>query len=272
MRSFIVLLFLHLACREVVGNVLEKDLDIHGQGRGDEDQTESKLRTTAGTSDATGQPDIWAELREMRHVVQGLAITLAEQRVELQHSKAQVQELKKLNTAMEVRLNNEMREIIAENNDVEIRLTSVENEMGNLKINISDTPKVAFSVALTDAGYVGPYNIDITLVYKKIFSNIGNAYSHVTGIFTAPLRGVYYIRFTAQGISASNKLVMRLMKNGQQIMAMYEYPNGNEYVNNAVVLQLEVGDLIYMQLPSSSQTFDNTDNHTTFSGFLIFPL
>lgn len=53
---------------------------------------------------------------------------------------------------------------------------------------------------------------------------------------------------------------------------MYEHPNDNEYVNNGVVLQLEVGDLIYMQLPSTYQAFDNTNNHTTFSGFLIFTL
>lgn len=77
MKGFILLLFLHLACREVVGKVLEKDVEV---------------------------PDIWTELGKLTKVVQGLAAEVVEQKVELrvtknelQHSQSQVEELMKLN-------------------------------------------------------------------------------------------------------------------------------------------------------------------------------
>ncbi|KAL2094530.1 hypothetical protein ACEWY4_009249 [Coilia grayii] len=274
MRAVIVLLFLHLGWTDVVGSVLETGADVEQHVKGGEGQTNPELRTATTT-----QPDVWTELRDLRKVVQGLAAEVVQQKVELsvtktqlQHSRSQVQELKTLNAAMEVRLNEEMKDIKTENNAVEMRLTSMEKEMGNVMTDMSGRPKVAFSAALTDAEYIGPFNTDITLVYKKIFTNVGNAYSPITGIFTAPVRGVYYFRFTAVGKSSSHRLVIRLVKNGEQVMAMYELPNDNEYVNNAVVLQLEVGDIIYMQLPSSNEAFDNSNNHTTFSGFLIFTL
>lgn len=39
---------------------------------------------------------------------------------------------------------------------------------------------MAFSVALT--GRVGPFNVETTLIYPKIITNIGNAYNTYTGM------------------------------------------------------------------------------------------
>ncbi|XP_063060297.1 cerebellin-1-like [Engraulis encrasicolus] len=210
-------------------------------------------QTTEFRTGACTGPDVWADMRELRRVMQEMTGDLNQQKVELQDSKREVEQLKQLNAAMEERLNVEIADIKAKHNAAELRLTSTEQDIGSLKTNISGTPKVAFSAFLTDAEYVGPFNTDIILAYKKIFTNIGNAYSPITGIFTAPVRGVYYFRFTGVGKSSSHSLVLKLTKNGEKVMAMYEYPSDNEYVNNGVVLQLEVGDVIYMQLLSSSQ-------------------
>lgn len=45
----------------------------------------------------------------------------------------------------------------------------------------TEKPKVAFYTSLTNAGYVGPFNTDVTLKYNKVFTNIGNAYNAATG-------------------------------------------------------------------------------------------
>lgn len=46
----------------------------------------------------------------------------------------------------------------------------------------TDFSKVAFSVGLNDAGQMGPFNTDVTLKFYKVFTNIGQAYSPITGI------------------------------------------------------------------------------------------
>ncbi|XP_062303579.1 complement C1q-like protein 2 [Osmerus eperlanus] len=148
-----------------------------------------------------------------------------------------------------------------------------ERHVEELKAENEGRPKVAFYTALTNSGNVGPFNTVTPLVYSKVFTNIGNAYSPVTGVFTAPVRGVYYIRFTAAD-RRSGYIGVHMYKNDLRIMYNVTHnTNGQwKYMSNAVTLELEQGDIIMMRLPSASGLSDNTANHNTFSGFLLFPM
>ncbi|XP_067239612.1 cytolytic toxin-alpha-like [Chanodichthys erythropterus] len=64
---------------------------------------------------------------------------------------------------------------------LETRLTNSEAQIEKLQKENRDKPKVAFSAALGSKGYIGPVNADTTLIYKKIFSNVGDAYNKATG-------------------------------------------------------------------------------------------
>uniref|UniRef100_A0A671TMW8 Cerebellin 17 n=1 Tax=Sparus aurata TaxID=8175 RepID=A0A671TMW8_SPAAU len=134
-------------------------------------------------------------------------------------------------------------------------------------------PKVAFYTALTDAGTLGPYNTDITLKYSKVFTNIGNAYNPSTGFFTAPVKGVYNLQFTACGYLAGDTGV-DVYKNNQRIMANWERNDNGvpEYFTNSLVLELTAGDEIHLVLPSGRSVYGDSNNRSTFSGSLLFTL
>ncbi|XP_042258021.1 uncharacterized protein LOC121889862 [Thunnus maccoyii] len=157
---------------------------------------------------------------------------------------------------------------------LEARMSSNENEVEELKRENADRLKVAFSVSLTDAGHVGPFNTETTLKFSKVFTNIGQAYNPTTGIFTAPVRGAYYFRFTLWDTHTSTWMGANLYHNKKRMMYSSDITdsNGNVSVSNALILQLEKGDVIYMTLGTDHRVSDQYVNRTTFDGFLLFPL
>ncbi|KAB5543234.1 hypothetical protein PHYPO_G00076800 [Pangasianodon hypophthalmus] len=133
-------------------------------------------------------------------------------------------------------------------------------------------PKVAFSVGSGYEGTYGPFNTAVTLVFKKVITNVGNLYSPHTGIFKAPVRGVYH--FSASVFGNTQTLVeVYLMKNGQRVFGMSESPKGsNMSMSRAINLLLEQGDEVYLNLRAHTQMYDDGQTYNTFSGFLLFPM
>ena len=66
---------------------------------------------------------------------------------------------------------------------LEAKTSSTEVEMEELKRVRTNSLGVAFSLGLTNAGRLGPFNTDITLKFGKVFSNFGNSYNVNTGTF-----------------------------------------------------------------------------------------
>ncbi|XP_078028636.1 uncharacterized protein LOC144458309 [Epinephelus lanceolatus] len=232
---------------------------------------ESSKQTTEQTT-----PDIWAEVRALRDMVVELKVELRNMEARVKDSESQVNDLKAelMVTKVHVEL------LQRENSDLQTRLSSSESELLLSKSRIdqleranTERPKVAFYTALTDAGTLGPFNTDITLKYSKVFTNIGNAYNPATGFFTAPVKGVYYLQFTVCG-NLQGYMGVQLYKNNQQIMHNDERKEegGAEYLTNSVVLELKTGDEIHLVLPSGRSVVDSPNNHSTFSGSLLFTL
>lgn len=87
------------------------------------------------------------------------------------------------------------------------------------------------------------------------------------------MNGVYYFGFSA---FANEKYSMgvHLRKNGEQVVATYDYNSSHKDVNgaNRAVLMLEKGDEVHIGLWSRLHVFDSYNSVSTFSGFLIFPM
>ncbi|XP_053185523.1 heavy metal-binding protein HIP-like [Scomber japonicus] len=201
-----------------------------------------------------------------------------------------MEELKKENTVLEARMNtseNVMEELKKENTDLqsrvtasedkstvlEARMTASENEVEELKRQIADQPKVAFSLGLTDAGQIGPFNTDTTLKFSKVITNFGQVYSPTTGLFTAPVRGAYYFSFNLLDSRSNVWRNVFLYHNDKRVLWSFNN-NANSYesVSNSLVLQLEKGDVVYLVLAAGSSVYDSTLDRTSFNGFLLFPL
>lgn len=93
-------------------------------------------------------------------------------------------------------------------------------------------------------------------------------------MFTAPIRGVYYIRFTANA-PTDFPMSAVLYKNGgsvQLIAHEHSSGEGSDTASNGAAMLLEQGDTLSMQLWHNTQIWDNSNHHSTFSGFLLFPM
>ncbi|XP_045917406.1 complement C1q tumor necrosis factor-related protein 3-like [Micropterus dolomieu] len=133
--------------------------------------------------------------------------------------------------------------------------------------------QVAFSASLVTSEqwtHHGPFNTHTTLVFKKVTTNIGNAYNPITGIFTAPRKGLYYIRFTG-AVGDSGSLNAALQKNGVSMFEIYDTRGTHGSGSNGMTLVLEQSDQLWITLLSGQSIFDQT-RLSTFSGFLVFPM
>ncbi|KAL6489713.1 hypothetical protein MHYP_G00000580 [Metynnis hypsauchen] len=159
---------------------------------------------------------------------------------------------------------------------LEEKVKAMEAEMAELKRQITEQPKVAFSASLSalEFGHInfGPYPNQVTLVYQNAFTNIGSAYDPNTGIFTAPVRGVYYFSFVVfNPYDLSTGL--SLMKNGQHVVSVSDNPPGvdtEDTASNAASLLLEKGDQVCVQLMQNRKVYSDKFKRNTFSGHLLY--
>uniref|UniRef100_UPI003AB05387 complement C1q-like protein 4 n=1 Tax=Centroberyx gerrardi TaxID=166262 RepID=UPI003AB05387 len=150
------------------------------------------------------------------------------------------------------------------------RLEAAEKELKAIK----DAPKVAFAASLGGNGLQKTTDGSKVLIYKDVLTNVGGAYSSETGEFTAPVRGVYYVRFTANA-PTDYPMSAALYKNDTRIqLIVHEQPSGegSDTASNGAALLLEAGDKLSLQLWHETQIWDNSNHHSTFSGFLLFPM
>ncbi|KAL2076390.1 hypothetical protein ACEWY4_028014 [Coilia grayii] len=220
------------------------------------EQELAALKTRLAASE-TGIDDLKVE-----NAAQEAELTALKTRLAATETENEVENLKKENAAQE-----------AELTAVKTRLAATETEVDNLE-RITEKSKVAFSAGLTDSGYLVAGNTELNLVFSKIITNAGQAYSSTSGFFTAPVRGVYYFRFTVLDAPYSRHMGIKMYKNGQYLMGLYDYDTDgqNSYLSSGLTLQLEVGDEINLRIPAGYRLYDSVHNHSTFSGFLLFPL
>uniref|UniRef100_UPI0037E77645 complement C1q-like protein 4 n=1 Tax=Semicossyphus pulcher TaxID=241346 RepID=UPI0037E77645 len=167
-----------------------------------------------------------------------------------------------------------LREFSAMRGKLKAMETMVKNSENQiLELRNKARTKVIFSTVVGVDGTIGPFNTDITLIFRRVITNIGKAYNRATGIFTAPVSGVYYftIFFHAGG---EHEAKLLLFKNSELMVMTHDHKSDTETADNggnAVFMELQRGDHVYVRLPANSIIW-GYDHHTTFSGFLVTQL
>ncbi|XP_061591819.1 uncharacterized protein LOC133457022 [Cololabis saira] len=250
----------------------------------DDDLAETQRQRTDGGHELTLQSSTLDELRELRDMV-------LEQRTELRQLMSRVTATDSLVEALQEE--NEAQAI--DLGAVQLGLITVQQwlianmrheedlqkmqEGQNVALrelqNVNTVRQVAFSASLLATGGGNTNNNKFTpLVFKNIFTNTGNHYNTITGYFTAPVRGVYYFRYTGRIYNSSVYLGMTLVKNESPMVYAGDGPTTSgdyeDMVTNGAVLQLNAGDLVSVQ--SIGNVWDDAYHRTTFSGFLLFAL
>lgn len=208
--------------------------------------------------------------------------------IRMKSMESEMEQLRTKNTALEkelasfnVKMNErkiKMDELIAENKAQARKLEVMYGTMNDISFKMDElvkqknASKVVFSTSLLSS--TGPHSNFHTLIYKHIFLNTGNAYDPNTGIFTAPMRGVYVFTVFSKAYGNPDKaMVAGLFQNDQHVFSTYARQDGGFISSsNGVSLLLEKADRIYVNLYPGYWIFDNEHHHSTFSGHLLFQM
>ncbi|XP_076874623.1 complement C1q-like protein 4 [Brachyhypopomus gauderio] len=131
------------------------------------------------------------------------------------------------------------------------------------------SPKIAFY-----AGLRKQHEGSDVLKFDDVVTNVGNYYEPSTGKFTCPLPGIYYFTYhVLMRGGDGTSMWADLKKNGQvRASAIAQDADQNyDYASNSVILHLDVGDEVCVQLDGGKVHGGNTNKYSTFSGFLIYP-
>ncbi|KAM9335331.1 complement C1q-like protein 4 isoform 2-T2 [Symphorus nematophorus] len=127
-----------------------------------------------------------------------------------------------------------------------------------------------FTALAEYGGAHGPFGVDKTLVYNHVVTNIGDAYSPCSGVFVAPVAGVYYFTFFYHA-GGENETQLKLMKNCNFIVRTSDHQSNCDTADNganAAFLQLQEGDQVYVRMTSGSHVWA-AEHSTSFSGHLV---
>ncbi len=106
--------------------------------------------------------------------------------------------------------------------------------------------------------------------FSEVETNHGNGYDSDTGHFTAPVSGIYAFN-TFFVMSSTTDLYLSIQVNGATVCTGYAMDNYDMGVCSADV-QLDQGDVVHVEMTSSSGSLYSYAYGSGFSGFLYLPL
>ncbi|KAI3375696.1 hypothetical protein L3Q82_004002 [Scortum barcoo] len=226
-------------------NTTAQELEGKIEARLDATKTEleANLKTIQNSSEALDAKlnEQNAEVRDFKEQTESKFRTVDErlktQNTVVDKHKAAIDTLKSNDEGIKQRLE------LTEKKSVELNTLTV--EVNSLKAEVNT--KVAFSATVIESNgvFTGPATTHNILIFNQVFSNIGNAYNSKTGIFTAPVKGVYYFSFMTFGYNSHTSGAI-LVKNGHYQVSTWEFKglDASDTTSNTVILELNVRETV----------------------------
>ena len=113
-----------------------------------------------------------------------------------------------------------------------------------------------------------------TLIFRHVVTNIGQRYNQHTGIFTAPVSGVYVFTYTVIPF-ASSYIPVEVIKNSAVIGSTSARVHSHYRDNTGctVVIQLSAGDVCYLRTNSKispiGDIYSGSDAYSSFAGWIL---
>ncbi|KAK7105897.1 early endosome antigen 1-like [Littorina saxatilis] len=107
-----------------------------------------------------------------------------------------------------------------------------------------------------------------TLYFREIISNVGNAYNGHTGIFTAPVSGLYCFLASAATSGEGKKAIANIVLDGRRIAFLT--CDDNASCSCHCIVKLSLWQRVYVETYDECSKFQGGGD-TTFSGMLLQP-
>eukprot|EP00057_Strongylocentrotus_purpuratus_P002859 XP_003725394.2 PREDICTED: collagen alpha-1(X) chain [Strongylocentrotus purpuratus] len=127
----------------------------------------------------------------------------------------------------------------------------------------------AFSVARTSGltATDGP----VTVTFQHVFVNVHDDFDINTGKFNCSLPGLYFFTINVYKSSTTNFPLVQILLNGDHQAAVIDYGSTDteDSATNSIILSLNYGDEVWLQLYDGRELYSSHYRFTTFSGFRI---
>ncbi|CAH1795369.1 unnamed protein product [Owenia fusiformis] len=124
---------------------------------------------------------------------------------------------------------------------------------------------VAFSVAR--ASKLGPVEQDMTVLFDRVFTNVGEMFDEYTSHFVCKLNGTYMFTTHILGQEDKDAIAWLMVNNKHQLPLHADGRSGYGTGSNTIILTLKLDDHVWLQLSKNSALLND---YSTFSGFLLF--
>ncbi|KAK3105242.1 hypothetical protein FSP39_020626 [Pinctada imbricata] len=125
--------------------------------------------------------------------------------------------------------------------------------------------RIAFSaVTSSSSSYSGSSDVK----FSTIITNVGNGFSHSTGLFTAPNAGVYVFEWSIRSYSGNNEYP-GIYVNGKLMMVTHCYGYSSYYNSCSKTITLNLQKQDGVSIRSYSGTMYVAGTYSSFSGWML---